>query len=178
MSPPSIHSSPTAREKGFSLIEVLVALLVLSIGLLGLAALQTTSLKYNTDSYTRTQATLLAYDIMDRMRSNLAAVSTGNYNVPSSATASSKIAAYNSCKNSATGCGCDLTGAKCSTSNLATYDLGKWYERLAATLPEASTNLATISTSSSGSSTQVTIIIQWKDRDLLTPKSHTWIAQL
>ena len=177
MSLPNIHSTLSAREKGFSLIEVLVALLVLSIGLLGLAALQTTSLKYNTDSYTRTQATLLAYDIMDRMRSNLAGVSAGNYNV-SAATAPSKISAYNSCKNSATGCGCDLTGANCNTSNLATYDLGKWYERLAATLPEASTNLATISTSSSGSSTQVIIIIQWKDRDLLTPKSHTWTAEL
>ena len=177
MSLPNIHSIPIAREKGFSLIEVLVALLVLSIGLLGLAALQTTSLKYNTDSYTRTQATLLAYDIMDRMRSNLAGVSAGNYNV-SASTAPAKISAYNSCKNSATGCGCDLTGANCNTSNLATYDLGKWYERLAATLPEASTNLATISTSSSGSSTQVIIIIQWKDRDLLTPKSHTWTAEL
>lgn len=174
---PNFHSIPIAREKGFSLIEVLVALLVLSIGLLGLAALQTTSLKYNTDSYTRTQATLLAYDIMDRMRSNLTGVSAGNYNV-SASTAPSKIAAYNSCKNSASGCGCDLTGANCSTSNLATYDLGKWYERLAATLPEASTNLATISTSSSGSSTQVIITIRWKDRDLLTPKSHTWTAEL
>ncbi|MGE5242165.1 MAG: type IV pilus modification protein PilV [Bacteroidota bacterium] len=174
---PNFHSIPIAREKGFSLIEVLVALLVLSIGLLGLAALQTTSLKYNTDSYTRTQATLLAYDIMDRMRSNLTGVSAGNYSV-SASTAPSKIAAYNSCKNSASGCGCDLTGANCSTSNLATYDLGKWYERLAATLPEASTNLATISTSSSGSSTQVIITIRWKDRDLLTPKSHTWTAEL
>lgn len=178
MSLPNIHSIPIAREKGFSLIEVLVALLVLSIGLLGLAALQTTSLKYNTDSYTRTQATLLAYDIMDRMRANLAAVSAGNYHVPDSTAASNKITAYNSCKNSATACGCDMSGANCSTSNLATYDLGKWYERLAATLPEASTNLATISTSSSGSSTQVTITIKWKDRDLLTAKSHTWVAEL
>lgn len=177
MSLPNIHLNRIARDKGFSLIEVLVALLVLSIGLLGLAALQTTSLKYNTDSYTRTQATLLAYDILDRMRSNLAAVSAGNYNV-SAATAPSKISAYDSCKGSATGCGCDLAGANCSTSNLATYDLGKWYERLAATLPEASTNLATITTSSSGSSTQVTIKIYWKDRDSLTLKNHQWVAEL
>ncbi|HLE93281.1 MAG TPA: type IV pilus modification protein PilV, partial [Sulfuricaulis sp.] len=58
------------QHRGFSLIEVLVALLVLSIGLLGLAALQTTSLQYNTGSYFRTQATFLAYDIIDRMRAN------------------------------------------------------------------------------------------------------------
>ena len=56
--------------EGFSLIEVLVALFVLSIGLLGLAALQTTGLKLNHQSYERTQATLQAYDIIDRMRTN------------------------------------------------------------------------------------------------------------
>lgn len=170
----SVHSSPITCERGFSLIEVLVALLVLSIGLLGLAALQTTSLKYNTDSYTRTQATLLAYDIADRMRSNLVGVSAGNYDV-SATTAASKIAAYNSCKGSASGCGCNLTGANCTTSNLATYDLGKWYERLAAVLPDASSNLATISRTSSN---LVTITIQWKERDLPTANSHKWTVQL
>lgn len=55
---------------GFSLVEVLVALFVLSIGLLGLAALQTTGIRYNQQSYQRTQATLQAYDIIDRMRAN------------------------------------------------------------------------------------------------------------
>lgn len=172
MSLPNIHASAIARETGFSLIEVLVALLVLSIGLLGLAALQTTSLKYNTESYTRTQATLLAYDIIDRMRSNLAGVSAGNYDV-SASTAASKVSAYNSCKGSAAGCGCNLTGANCSTSNLATYDLGQWYERLAASLPDASSSLATISRTSSN---VVTITIKWKEHDL--PNSHQWIVQL
>jgi type IV pilus assembly protein PilV len=56
--------------RGFSLMEVLVALLVLSIGLLGLAALQTTGLKFNHQSYERTQATLQAYDIFDSIRAN------------------------------------------------------------------------------------------------------------
>ena len=159
--------------KGFSLIEVLVALLVLSIGLLGLAALQTTSLKYNTDSYTRTQATLLAYDIIDRMRSNLKGVDAGNYNVTSS-TAATKISSYNSCKGSATGCGCDLSGANCSASNLALFDIGEWYEGLAATLPEASTYPATIS----ATSRTVTVTIQWKDREMPTPIQQTWTVDL
>lgn len=57
---------------GFSLLEVLVALFVLSIGLLGLAALQTTGIKFNQQSYQRTQATLQAYEIIDRMRANRA----------------------------------------------------------------------------------------------------------
>ncbi len=58
------------RSAGFSIIEVLVALLVLAIGLLGLAALQAQGLRFNHDAYVRTQATHLASDIIDRMRVN------------------------------------------------------------------------------------------------------------
>jgi type IV pilus assembly protein PilV len=53
-----------------TLIEVLIALLVLSLGLLGLAGLQTVSLQYNTSAYYRTQATALTNGLADRMRSN------------------------------------------------------------------------------------------------------------
>lgn len=169
------RSSLNIGQRGFSLVEVLVALLVLSIGLLGLAALQTTSLKYNTDSYTRTQATIIAYDILDRMRLNPTGVSAGDYDAANSADAASKVSAYNGCKSSASGCKCDASTADCNTIKLATYDLGKWYERLAATLPEASSNLATISRTSAN---KVTITIRWKERDLPTPKSHVWEVQL
>lgn len=51
-------------------MEVLVALLVLAIGLLGLAALQAQGLRFSIDSYARTQATALAYDIIDQIRAN------------------------------------------------------------------------------------------------------------
>jgi len=159
------------RLHGFTLVEVLVALLVLSIGLLGLAALQTTSLKYNTDSYFRTQATLLAYDIIDRMRSNTTGIYAGNYDAATGAIAATKIAAYNTCK--ASSCQCDANVANCSTSSLATYDLGKWYEKISATLPEGYTNLATVSRSVSN---LVTITIQWRERDIF--QSHVWEVQL
>jgi type IV pilus assembly protein PilV len=58
------------RADGFSLLEVLVALLVLSIGLLGLASLQATTSRFNYNAYLRSQATSLAYDIAERMRAN------------------------------------------------------------------------------------------------------------
>lgn len=58
--------------QGFSLLEVLVALLVLAIGLLGLAALQARGVKFNHEAYARSQATYLAYEIMDLMRANRA----------------------------------------------------------------------------------------------------------
>jgi type IV pilus assembly protein PilV len=66
--------------RGISLIEMLVALLVLSFGLLGLAGLQATSLRNNTSALFRSQANAVAFDIMDRMRANkIAAVCNGAY---------------------------------------------------------------------------------------------------
>jgi type IV pilus assembly protein PilV len=64
----------TVHQNGFTLLEVLIALLVLAIGLLGLAALQTTGLRSNTMATQRTHATQLTYDISDRMRANMAAI--------------------------------------------------------------------------------------------------------
>jgi type IV pilus assembly protein PilV len=58
------------RQKGFTLIETLVALVVLSIGLLGVAALQLTALQNSGSAVFRSQATFLIYDIADRMRAN------------------------------------------------------------------------------------------------------------
>ena len=62
---------------GFSLLELLVTLVVLSIGLLGLGLMQTTGLGLTKTAYARTQAMMLASDIADRIRSNEA--SAANY---------------------------------------------------------------------------------------------------
>lgn len=69
----------TQNQTGFSLLEVLIALLVLSIGLLGLAALQITSLRSNEMANMQTTATQLAYDITDRMRANPEGVTNNEY---------------------------------------------------------------------------------------------------
>jgi type IV pilus assembly protein PilV len=69
------------HSRGLTLVEILIALLILSIGLLGLAGLQTASLKFNTSAYYRTQATALAYDFADRMRANRQAALNNQYNV-------------------------------------------------------------------------------------------------
>lgn len=58
------------EQQGFGLIEVLVSLLILTIGLLGMASLQTRSLQMTTGSQSQTQAILLAEDIVERMRAN------------------------------------------------------------------------------------------------------------
>jgi type IV pilus assembly protein PilV len=64
---------------GFSLLEVLVGLIILAIGLLGLAGMQMVSLRQNNDAYLRSQATLQAYDILDRMRANRRYALDGEY---------------------------------------------------------------------------------------------------
>jgi len=73
-------SAGTGAQRGFSLIEVLVAMLVLAIGLLGLAALQTQGVRFNHDAYVRTSATNLAADILDAMRIARAQDGTGAEN--------------------------------------------------------------------------------------------------
>jgi len=109
------HSSQT----GFTLLEVLVAVVVLSIGLLGLAGLQASGLAQNNTAYQRTQATLLAYDMLDRMRANYDGVRLGYYN---------SVAA-----GSATDPGCITQG--CTVQQLATYDNYSWGIRLTQALP-------------------------------------------
>jgi type IV pilus assembly protein PilV len=69
------REAPAARRgaAGYTLIEVLVALVVLSVGLLGVAGLQIVGLKGNLSAASRTQASYLAEDIIDRMRANYVA---------------------------------------------------------------------------------------------------------
>ncbi|MFL6621709.1 MAG: type IV pilus modification protein PilV [Sulfurifustis sp.] len=143
--------------QGFSLIEVLVTLVVLSIGLLGLAMLQLESLKHNTDAYFRTQATMLAYEIIDRMRANGDAARNGSY-VAAAAPADED-------------CG-DLGGTGCdSQARLANYDLSVWYNKLAAALPADATPSSITQVGN-----QITVTIRWKEREV--SKQRDWVVEL
>lgn len=71
--------NPLKQRGAISLIEVLVALLVLTFGILGLAGMQISSLRGNTSALVRTQATELGYDLMDRMRANRDVAINGGY---------------------------------------------------------------------------------------------------
>ena len=65
------------KNKGFTLVEIMIAVFVLAIGLLGMAGLQMASLKNNHSAYLRTQAVQYAYDIADRMRINAVGITNG-----------------------------------------------------------------------------------------------------
>lgn len=127
-------------HRGFTLIEILVTVIVLSVGLLGLAGLQAASLKFNSTAYQRSQATSLAYDIADRMRANVVAARGGNYDIALGAVAP--------------------TGG----TTLAAIDLREWRRALTNTLPSGTGSVDSVT-----NSPIFTIIIQWDDdRDSTT----------
>ena len=101
------------NNSGFTLIEVLVAIVVLAIGLLGLAGLQARSLQYNYSAYERSQASILAYDIVDRMRANASITDTGAYDTDFGT-------------NPPGGIDCQDITANCSTAAMANFDLTQW----------------------------------------------------
>ncbi|MDY6849404.1 MAG: type IV pilus modification protein PilV [Geoalkalibacter sp.] len=70
---------PASNSRGFTLVEVLAALVIISVGLLGLAALQGQSLRGNHSAAMRTQAVNQVENIVDRMRANRAEALDGAY---------------------------------------------------------------------------------------------------
>jgi type IV pilus assembly protein PilV len=68
-------------QRGVGMIEVLVAVLILAIGLLGVAALQATALRNSQSAMERSQGVVHAYAIFDSMRANPAAARAGDYNI-------------------------------------------------------------------------------------------------
>jgi type IV pilus assembly protein PilV len=112
------------HPNGFTLIEVLITVLILSIGLLGLAGLQVSSMKSNHSSYLRSQATILAYDIIDRMRANPNAVTATVTNYVNKAAATPSAVAA-----------CTSVAGTCTVANMADTDVNEWRAALAAQLP-------------------------------------------
>ncbi len=150
-----------SRQTGVSLIEVLVAVLVFSIGLLGLAGLLVMSTRSTQVGYLRTQATFLANSMAERMSANPAAVWTKGYdNVYPVAVQPA-------------GCG---AAAPCNAADLALHDRQVWSGQLKAFLPNptatiACTDVATVSYNPSGNLPQrppyggnCAMIISWTER--------------
>jgi len=78
---PQTHPPLARRQAGVTLLEVLVTLLVTSVGLLGLAGLQLTSVQGTNSAAQRFDASTLAYDILERMRANRPQALLGAYDI-------------------------------------------------------------------------------------------------
>lgn len=127
-------------QRGVSLLEVLIAVLVLSFGLLGLAGLQLSSLRNSQSSFERSNAVMQIYSITDVMRADLPTAESGGYNL--------------------------ALGGSPSGSGFAANQLSAWLDRLEETLGEGTEGgIACINTAlpASSISTVCTITIRWDD---------------
>lgn len=110
-----------ARSGGFTLIEVLVAVLVLAIGLLGIAGLQAAGMQMNNSAYLRSQAAILAQDMADRARANTEGYEVGAYDIGDPTGLSQTDSCY--------------TTSGCSPTNLAESDVFRWRNNIQSLLP-------------------------------------------
>ena len=82
-----VNNYTAPRQRGVGLIEVLVALIVISLGVLGMAGLQLTGMKQSTNGFNRAKAVMLAENMTTRMRINPVGVADGHYDGFDTATA-------------------------------------------------------------------------------------------
>jgi type IV pilus assembly protein PilV len=125
---------------GFSLIEILVAVLIVSVGVLGVAGLQLVSLQNNTSAMFRTQAFQAAYEILDRKRAN----PDQDYTIGLAADPDAN--------------GPDCAANVCTPAQMSAYDRNEWLEELAANLPNGDGSVA-----DNGAGGVITITVQWQD---------------
>lgn len=135
-----ITSTPSAN-RGFTLLEVAVAMVIFSVGLLGLAGLQLAGTQSNHDALMRTMAVQQAYDMADRMRSNTEGFRDN--------------AAYESLSGiPGTKPACEATS--CSANQAATRDLFEWNTANAALLPSGQGQVQ-----GNGTGQRFTISVHW-----------------
>lgn len=104
----------STSQNGFTLLEVMIAMVIFAVGMLGLAGIQGLSLENSHSSYTRSQAILLAYDIVDRMKANPEAGTDYEIAVGTNATTPTVY--------------CDV--ATCTVAQMVVYDHWVWKNAL------------------------------------------------
>lgn len=128
------QAPPPLRHRGFTLVEVLVAIVVFSFGLLGMVGLQAAALQANRESRVQSQATALARELAEMMRGNkgVAVLSANNPYLGEFAVGSLNLASPSYClsvSNAANGC--------TSTADVASAQMTDWLARVDETLPGA-----------------------------------------
>ena len=153
----NMTASPGFRaQRGFSMIEVLITIFVIAMALLGTAALQAYSLKVSQGGQFRTQAVILATDLVERLAANAAAAAAGNYvaTLPSSSSVP------------------DCSASSCTSQQMAQYDLARFQTGMQAALPDAT---AAITRSGAGPWIY-TVQITWKERSFKRKDSSSSVT--
>lgn len=142
--------APRRGQRGYTLLEILVAAVLLTGGLIGLASMQASGTRLNNSAYLRTQASILAYDIADRMRANRAAVVANNYDLALT----------------------DPTPG--AASSVANIDLIQWRAQLGYYLPVGNGAIETDAGATADAPLRATITVEWNDsRDPATLTQFT-----
>lgn len=132
-----IRVSSMQHQRGIGMIEVLIAVLVVSIGFLGMAALQAKALSTNNSATARSMAIVASYSVIDAMRADIVNAKNGAYNTTVTA---------NACT--------------AASGNLASYQLNAWCVELGNTLGAAATTTGQVNCSVLG---DCTVTIQFDD---------------
>jgi type IV pilus assembly protein PilV len=139
-------------KQGFSLFEVLIALIILAIGMLGIAKTLLIAHKSNSSNYMRQQAIQSAYDMLDRVNANRQAAINGSYN------AGNLVSGGAPPKPGSPSTNCTMTS--CSSTDMASYDIWHWLTNDVTQLPNGCGKVAT---ATSGINTTITVTVQWDD---------------
>jgi type IV pilus assembly protein PilV len=143
------HSSSSVH--GFTLIEVLIALCVMCVGILGIGKLMLLSARANDSAYMRSQATALAYTILDAMRANRQAALSGSYVVAVGTDPAALVC---------------TAAAPCDSGQEAQNDLSLWKTSLTTELPGGDGSVTTVTgtdTKTGADNITATVTVQWLD---------------
>lgn len=161
-------SRQRTSERGISLVEVLVSMVVLSIGLLGVAGLQANVTKYKVNSWSRTAVSSLYSDFSDRVRMN-SDVAGSNYitgvNSTSLYLVNTKWADQQSAALTTPSPNC--LSASCTTTQRAAFDLITWRQLVRANLPQGATFV------DGDRSTGIDVTLMWFDKEFTDKGSAT-----
>lgn len=149
-------------ECGFSMVEVLVTLMVVSLALLGTAGLQAHSMRLNQGGQYRSLAVFLAADLAERMEANRAGALAGNYSLP----VTTGVAFMVGTTTPSVGC----VANACNPAALAEFDLSNWQSLAANVLPQSSWSVVQ---TTNGARNDFTITIGWVDRRSKTTNATT-----
>jgi type IV pilus assembly protein PilV len=143
---------PRLKERGFTLLEVMIALVILAIGVMGVIGMQMSTYKQLQTSHNFSKAAMLAGEMADRMLANVDQVTAGNYTHDAPTSKPSP----------------DCANTACTQTELAAYDVWMWQAQIAAQDPNDESKKLPGALPSASGAVQVQdgeyiVIVRWDD---------------